>query len=67
MRVRRDQTRMRWAPPTPHIAALMRATMLKNMKLDELSTKQAYEFTFVMPPIKLQGGTGSTVAPVAIR
>ena len=41
--------------------------LLENLKLDELAQKQVYEFAFVMQPIKLQGGTGSTVAPVAVR
>jgi len=29
--------------------------------------KKVYEFAFVMQPLKAQGFTGSTVAPVAIR
>jgi kynurenine formamidase len=41
--------------------------ILENMKLDELAAKQAYEFAFVIQPLKIEGGTGSTVAPVAIR
>ena len=41
--------------------------LLENMKLDELADKRVYEFAFVMQPLKIQGGTGSTVAPVAIR
>jgi kynurenine formamidase len=41
--------------------------LLENLKLDELAAKKAYEFAFVMQPLKIQGGTGSTVAPVAIR
>jgi kynurenine formamidase len=41
--------------------------LLENMKTDELSAKNIYEFAFMMQPIKLQGGTGSTVAPVAVR
>src|SRR5262245_30240502 len=41
--------------------------LLENLKLDELAAKQVYEFAFVMQPLKIQGGTGSTVAPVAIR
>jgi len=41
--------------------------LLENMKLDEVAAKQAYEFAFVMEPLKLKGGTGSTVAPIAIR
>ena len=41
--------------------------LLENMKLDELAAKRVYEFAFIMQPLKLQGGTGSTVAPVAVR
>ncbi|MBX9589079.1 MAG: cyclase family protein [Hyphomonadaceae bacterium] len=41
--------------------------LLENLKLDELAGKQVYEFAFAMQPLKIQGGTGSTVSPVAIR
>ena len=41
--------------------------ILENLKLDELAAKKVYEFAFVMQPLKAQGFTGSTVAPVAIR
>ena len=41
--------------------------LLENMKLDELVAKKAYEFAFTMQPLKLQGASGSTVAPAAIR
>ena len=41
--------------------------LLENLKLDELAAKKVYEFAFVMQPLKVQGGSGSTVAPVAIR
>jgi kynurenine formamidase len=41
--------------------------LLENLKLDDLAARRAYEFAFVMQPLKIQGGTGSTVAPVAIR
>jgi kynurenine formamidase len=41
--------------------------LLENMKLDELAAKGVHEFAFVMQPLKLQGGTGSTVSPTAIR
>jgi hypothetical protein len=37
------------------------------IKLDELAAKGVSEFAFVMQPLKLQGATGSTVAPAAIR
>ena len=41
--------------------------LLENLKLDELAAKQVYEFAFIMQPLKAQGFTGSTVAPVAVR
>lgn len=41
--------------------------LLENLKLDDLAAKRVYEFAFVMQPLKAQGFTGSTVAPVAIR
>jgi kynurenine formamidase len=41
--------------------------LLENMKLDELAAKRVYEFALTMQPLKLRGGTGSTVAPAAIR
>ena len=41
--------------------------LLENLKLDELAAKGVSEFAFVMQPLKIQGGTGSTVAPIAVR
>ena len=41
--------------------------LLENLKLDELSQKQVYEFAFIIQPLKIQGATGSTVAPIAVR
>jgi kynurenine formamidase len=41
--------------------------LLENMKLDELAASKAYEFAFVVQPLRIKGGTGSTVAPIAIR
>ena len=41
--------------------------LLENMKLDELAAKNVYEFAFIMQPLKIQGGTGSTVSPIAVR
>ena len=41
--------------------------LLENLRLDELASKQIHEFALVLQPLKIQGGTGSTVAPVAIR
>ena len=61
--------------PDPQISAPVHQIMLvvhgiyllENLKLDELAAKSVHEFAFVMQPLKIQGGTGSTVAPVAIR
>jgi len=41
--------------------------LLENLKLDELAARGAYEFALIVQPLKIQGGTGSTVAPIAIR
>jgi kynurenine formamidase len=41
--------------------------LLENLKLDDLAARRVYEFAFVVQPLKIQGGTGSTVAPIAIR
>jgi kynurenine formamidase len=41
--------------------------LLENLKLDDLAARRVHEFGFIVQPLKLQGGTGSTVAPVAIR
>jgi kynurenine formamidase len=41
--------------------------LLENMRLEELAAKKAYEFAFMLQPLKVQGGSGSTVAPVAVR
>ena len=41
--------------------------LLENLKLDELAQKGVGEFAFVMQPLKIQGGSGSTVSPIAIR
>ncbi|MGH8676860.1 MAG: cyclase family protein, partial [Burkholderiales bacterium] len=41
--------------------------IIENLKLDELAAKRAYEFAFIVQPLKVKGGTGSAVAPIAIR
>jgi kynurenine formamidase len=41
--------------------------LLENMKLDDLAAKRVYEFAFIMQPMKLQGFSGSTVTPIAVR
>jgi kynurenine formamidase len=41
--------------------------LLENLKLDGVAAAGVQEFAFVVQPLKIGGGTGSTVAPVAIR
>ena len=41
--------------------------LLENLKLEELAAARAYEFALVVQPLKIQGATGSTVAPIAVR
>src|SRR5215475_6396011 len=54
--------------PVHQIALVVNGVhLLENLKLDELVAKQAYEFAFIMQPLKIQGGTGSTVSPIAVR
>ena len=54
--------------PVHQIALVVNGVhLLENLKLDELAQKQVYEFAFVMQPLKIQGGSGSTVAPIAVR
>lgn len=54
--------------PVHQIALVVNGVfLLENLKLDELAAKNAGEFAFMMQPLKIEGGTGSTVAPVAVR
>lgn len=41
--------------------------LLENLDLAALVRDKAYEFAFVVLPLKIKGGTGSTVAPIAIK
>lgn len=41
--------------------------LIENMKLDLAAASGTHEFAFMVQPLKMEGATGSTVAPVAIR
>jgi kynurenine formamidase len=41
--------------------------MVKGMNLEELARDKAYVSTLIVSPLKIKGGTGSLVRPVAIR
>jgi kynurenine formamidase len=54
--------------PVHQIALVVNGVhLLENLKLDELAAKNVSEFAFIMQPLKIEGGSGSTVTPVAIR
>jgi kynurenine formamidase len=54
--------------PVHQIALVVNGVyLLENLKLDELAAKGVSEFAFIMQPLKVQGGSGSTVAPIAVR
>jgi len=40
--------------------------LLENMNLEALAARRVYEFALLVQPLKIKGGTGSTVAPVAL-
>jgi kynurenine formamidase len=40
---------------------------IENMTFEELATDRAYEFLFVVTPIRFKGATGSPLRPLAIR
>jgi kynurenine formamidase len=41
--------------------------LLENLRLDQLAADRVYESAFIIQPLKMQGATGSTVAPVVVR
>lgn len=54
--------------PVHQIALVVHGVhLLENLKLDVLAAKGVHEFALTMQPLKIKGGTGSTVAPAAIR
>jgi kynurenine formamidase len=58
--------------PVHQIALVINGVhLLENMKLDQLAQRVRQpgapsEFCFIMQPLKVQGGSGSTVAPTAV-
>jgi kynurenine formamidase len=54
--------------PVHQIALVVNGVhLLENLKLDEMIAKNVQEFAFIMTPLKIRGGTGSTVSPIAVR
>lgn len=51
-----------------HVILLVRhgIHILENMFLEELARDKGYEFLFVCLPLKIRGGTGSPIRPIAL-
>jgi kynurenine formamidase len=41
--------------------------LVENLKLEQMAAERAYETAYIMTPLKIEGGTGSTIAPIAVR
>jgi kynurenine formamidase len=41
--------------------------LVENLDLEGLSRDKVSEFAFIVQPLKLKGGTGSSIAPMAVR
>src|SRR4029077_13570150 len=41
--------------------------LVENLRLEQLAAARAYESAYIMTPLKIAGGTGSTVDPIAVR
>jgi kynurenine formamidase len=53
--------------PVHQIALVVNGVhLLENLKLDVLAQRRQSEFALVVQPLKIKGGTGSTVAPSAL-
>ncbi|MCB4824642.1 hypothetical protein [Roseicella aerolata] len=53
--------------PVHQIALVINGVhLLENMKLDELARRGQAEFALMVQPLKVKGGSGSTVAPSAL-
>ena len=41
--------------------------LVENLRLEQLAAAHAYETAYIMTPLKIEGGTGSTIDPIAVR
>ena len=41
--------------------------LVENLRLEQLAAARAYETAYIMTPLKIEGGTGSTIDPIAVR
>ena len=40
--------------------------IVEMLNLEELAKDRVYEFTFIAAPLKIRGGTGSPIRPLAL-
>ena len=66
-RSRRIQTSSSRVPSTRSCSSSTAFICSRISRLDELAARRVHEFALIVEPLKIQGGTGSTVAPIAIR
>jgi kynurenine formamidase len=58
-----------WPPTMPvhvHLLAERGIHIIEALNLEELSRDGIYEFVFVAAPLKIRGGTGSPIRPLAL-
>ncbi|HLJ24343.1 MAG TPA: cyclase family protein [Candidatus Acidoferrales bacterium] len=41
--------------------------LVENLRLEQLAAEHAYEAAYIMTPLKIDGATGSTIDPIAVR
>jgi len=41
--------------------------LVENLRLEQLAAERVYESAYIMTPLKIEGGTGSTIDPIAVR
>jgi len=40
---------------------------MEMLNLEELAREKVYRFLFIVFPLKIRGGTGSPIRPIAVR
>jgi kynurenine formamidase len=53
-------------PVHTHLLAESGIPIMEMVNLEELSAENVYEFTFIMIPLNIIGGTGSPIRPIAV-
>jgi kynurenine formamidase len=55
-----------FVPVHTYLQAEQGVSLLEALWLEDLSKDRVYEFLFIASPLKLRGGTGSPIRPIAI-